>query len=59
MQIPSNQQYQDIIAQYFSPKQIEILQTLYYFPSSSATAKELAKALNYVSYHAANTDATY
>lgn len=54
MDIPSTQQYQDVIARHFSAKQIEILQTLYYFPNSSATAKELAKALNYISYHAAN-----
>jgi predicted HNH restriction endonuclease len=54
MNIPSIQQYQDIISRHFSVKQIEILQTLYYFPNSSATAKELAKALNYASYHAAN-----
>lgn len=54
MDIPSTQQYQDVIARHFSAKQIEILQTLYYFPDSSATAKELAKALNYASYHAAN-----
>lgn len=51
---PSTQQYQDVISSSLSVKQIEILQTLYYFPDSSATAKELAKALNYVSYHAAN-----
>lgn len=54
MNIPSIQQYQDVIARHFSAKQIEILQTLYYFPDSSATAKDLAKALNYASYHAAN-----
>ncbi|MFT3748197.1 MAG: hypothetical protein QM768_07765 [Agriterribacter sp.] len=51
---PSTQQYQDVISKFLSKKQIEILQTLYYFPNSSATAKELAKALNYESYHAAN-----
>lgn len=54
MDIPSIQQYQDVIARHFSVKQIEILQTFYYFPDSCATAKELAKALNYASYHAAN-----
>lgn len=43
-----------MISKSLSAKQIEILQTLYYFPGSSATAKELAKALNYESYHAAN-----
>lgn len=51
---PSAQQYQDVISNALSAKQIEILQTLYHFPDSSATAKELAKALNYESYHAAN-----
>lgn len=51
---PSTQQYQDTISKFLSAKHIEILQTLYYFPDSSATAKELAKALNYESYHAAN-----
>ncbi|HMT73914.1 MAG TPA: hypothetical protein PKA77_07595 [Chitinophagaceae bacterium] len=51
---PSTQQYQDVISKSLSEKQIKILQTLYYFPDSSATAKELAKALNYESYHAAN-----
>jgi predicted HNH restriction endonuclease len=54
MDTPSTQQYQDIISKHLTAKQIEILQTLYYFPQASATAKELAKALNYASYHAAN-----
>lgn len=54
MDTPSIQQYQDVIAKFFSAKQIGILQTLYYFPDASATAKDLAKALNYASYHAAN-----
>ena len=54
MKTPSTAKYKKVISQYFSAKQIEILQTLYYFPKSSATAKELAKALNYASYHAAN-----
>lgn len=51
---PSTEQYQEVISKSFSAKQIKILQTLYYFPNSSATAKQLAKALNYESYHAAN-----
>jgi len=51
---PSTQQYQDVISKSLSAKQIEVLQTLYYFPNSCATAKELAKALNYTSYHPAN-----
>lgn len=52
--IPSVQQYQDVIEKFFSHRQIETLKTLYYFPDASATAKDLAKALNYASYHAAN-----
>lgn len=51
---PTTQQYQEAISESLSAKQIEILQTLYYFPNSSATAKELGKALNYKSYRAAN-----
>jgi 5-methylcytosine-specific restriction enzyme A len=35
-------------------RQIEVLQTLYYFPNSSATAKDLAFALNYTGFQAAN-----
>jgi len=54
MNIPTTKQYQGIISKFLSVKQIEVLQTLYYFPDSSATAKDLAKALNYASYHPAN-----
>lgn len=54
IEFPSTQQYQDVISKALSPTQVETLQTLFYFPNSSATAKELAKALNYKSYHAAN-----
>jgi 5-methylcytosine-specific restriction enzyme A len=35
-------------------RQIEVLKALYYFPNSSATAKELAFALNYSGFQAAN-----
>ncbi len=52
--IPSTLQYQDVLGSFLSAKQIDLLQTLYYFPNSSATAKELARALNYKSYHPAN-----
>ncbi len=53
-EIPLVQQYQDVIANFFSHIQIKTLKTLYYFPNASATAKDLAKALNYASYHAVN-----
>lgn len=52
--IPSTEQYQEIIANKLSSGQIEILKVLYYFPNSSATAIQLAEALNYKSYHGAN-----
>lgn len=48
------QQYQDAIAKSLSPKQIEFLQVLYYCPNSSATVKQLAKALNYSSWQPVN-----
>ena len=48
------EQYQDAIQNALSPKQIEVLQALYNFPNSTATAKELAAKLNYASYHPAN-----
>ncbi|MGN6400355.1 MAG: HNH endonuclease [Flavisolibacter sp.] len=48
------QQYGDAIVNALSPRQIETLQILYYFPNASATAKELAKALNYSGFQAAN-----
>lgn len=48
------QQYKEAISNALSFKQVEVLRVLYYFPESSATAKELAKALNYTGYHAAN-----
>ena len=50
----SVKQYQDAIKNALSIKQIEILQVLYGFPNSTATAIELANALNYKSYHGAN-----
>jgi hypothetical protein len=46
-------QYQDSIANNLSARQIETLQILYYLPNSSATAKELAVALNYSGFQAA------
>lgn len=48
------QQYQDSVSGILSARQIETLQILYYLPNSSATAKELANALNYSGYQAAN-----
>jgi 5-methylcytosine-specific restriction endonuclease McrA len=51
---PTTEQYKDIIANKLSNRQIEILQVLYHFPNSSATAIQLAEALNYKSYHGAN-----
>lgn len=51
---PTTEQYQDTIANKLSPRQIEILQVLYHFPNSSATAIQLAEALNYKSFHGAN-----
>lgn len=52
--IPTVEQYQDAIAKALTPRQIETLQILYYFPNASATAKELASALNYSGFQAAN-----
>lgn len=51
---PTTEQYQDTIANKLSNRQIEILQVLYHFPNSSATAIQLAEALNYKSFHGAN-----
>lgn len=48
------EQYQGAISNALSEGQIETLKTIYYFPGSSATAKELASALNYSGYQAAN-----
>lgn len=48
------QKYQEAIINCLSPRQIEVLQILYYFPNSSATAKELATTLNYAGFQAAN-----
>lgn len=47
------QQYERAISN-LSDRQIETLQILYYLPHSTATAKELAKALNYSGFQAAN-----
>jgi hypothetical protein len=48
------EQYKDAIKNVLSEKQIEILKALYHFPNSTATAKDLADALNYKSYHGTN-----
>jgi 5-methylcytosine-specific restriction protein A len=48
------EQYQDAISNSLSSNQIEILKVLYNFPNSTASAKDLAKALNYSNYPAAN-----
>ena len=50
---PTKTQYQEAIPK-LSNRQIEILQVLYHFPNSSATAIELAKALNYKGFQGAN-----
>ena len=54
MGILSVKQYKDAISNALSPRQIETLQILYHFPNSSATAKQLASALNYSGFQAAN-----
>jgi len=54
MNIPTVEQHQDAISNALSQRQIETLQILYYFPNASATAKELANALNYSGFQAAN-----
>ena len=48
------EQYKDAIKNSLSESQIEMLKILYHFPNSTANATDLAKALNYKSYHAAN-----
>lgn len=54
MDIPTVEQYQDVIANRLSPRQIEILQTIYHRPNSAATAIELAEEMGYKSYHGSN-----
>lgn len=48
------EQYRNSISGSLSARQIEILKILYYLPNSSATAEELATALNYSSFRAAS-----
>ena len=54
MKVPTSEKYLEAITSVLSAQQIEILKTLYYLPGSSATAKELASALKYASFRAAN-----
>lgn len=54
MRAPTLKDYQEAITSGLSAHQIETLQILYYLPGSSATAKELANALNYVGFQAAS-----
>jgi 5-methylcytosine-specific restriction protein A len=52
--IPSVKQYEEAIKNRLSPRQIEILQTIYHRPNSAATAIELASDMGYKSYRGAN-----
>lgn len=54
MDIPTVEQYQEVISNYLSPRQIEILQTIYHRPNSAATAIELAEDMGYKGYQASN-----
>lgn len=54
MDIPTTEQYKDVIATSLSPRQIEILQTIYHRPNSAATAIELAEDMGYKSYRGSN-----
>jgi predicted HNH restriction endonuclease len=47
-------QYEEAIVKALSPKQVEFLQLLYYCPDSSATAKEIARILNYSGWQPVN-----
>lgn len=51
--IPTVKEYEAAITR-LSNRQIEILQTIYYFPNSAATAKELAKEMFYRGFQGAN-----
>src|ERR1700722_11526602 len=51
--VPTIEQYEDAIANALSAKQVKVLQTLYNFPNSTATGKELAEVLNYPSHKVA------
>lgn len=48
------EQYIDAISNVLSDQHKELLGTLYKFPNSKASAKELAAAMNFKSFHAAN-----
>lgn len=52
--IPTVEEYEDAITNRLSPRQIEILQTIYQRPNSAATAIELAEDMGYKSFHGAN-----
>jgi 5-methylcytosine-specific restriction protein A len=54
MDIPTVEQYQDVIANRLSRQQIKILQMIYHHPNSSATAKELAEDMGYKGFQGAN-----
>ncbi len=51
--VPTVKQFEDALAK-MTATQKKILEHLYYFPDSSATAQALAKALNYSSFSAVN-----
>jgi predicted HNH restriction endonuclease len=53
-EIPTIEEYQDVIANRLSPRQIEILQTIYHRPNSAATAIELAEDMGYKGFQGAN-----
>ena len=54
MNVPTVEQYKEVISKRLSTRQIEILQTIYHRPNSSATAIELAEDLGYKGYQGAN-----
>ena len=45
MTIPTIQQYKEVLTRLY-PKQLEVLQALYYCPNATATAKHLAQKIN-------------
>ncbi len=49
------EQYKDSITNALSENQIELLKVLYNFPNSTASAKDLASALGFKSFHATNS----
>lgn len=54
MNLPTVKQYQDVITNILSDRQIEILLKIYHRPNSAATAIELAEEMKYKSFHASN-----